>query len=76
MNLFKKNNNNIYRFAPRMRRPLSGRKHFANIIVEAENNQDIQKTKEGVDIHSTTTFNVLKDGVVVSNFYKEYKIYF
>lgn len=52
------------KFAPRMRRPLSGRKHFANIIVDAENNQDIQKTKDGVDIHSTTTFSVMKDGVV------------
>ena len=55
-----------------MRRPLSGRKHFANIIVDAENNEDLQKTKEGVDMHSTTTLNIMKDGVVVSNINHDY----
>lgn len=53
------------RYAPRMRRPLSGRKHFANIIVDAEKNEEIQKTKEVVDIQPKTTLHVLKDGVVV-----------
>jgi hypothetical protein len=57
------------RFAPRMRRPLSGRKHFAHIIVDAEKDEDMQRMKESVDIHSTTTLHVMKDGVVVSNFF-------
>lgn len=48
-----------------MRRPLSGRKHFANIIVDAEKNEEIQKTKDVVDIQPKTTLHVLKDGVVV-----------
>jgi 3-polyprenyl-4-hydroxybenzoate decarboxylase len=48
-----------------MRRPLSGRKHFANIIVDAEKNEEIQKTKQTVDIQPKTTLHVVKDGVTV-----------
>lgn len=55
------------RFAPRMRRPLSGRKHFANIIIDAEKNEEIQKTKDVVDIQPKTSLNVIKDGVMVSS---------
>jgi hypothetical protein len=59
---------NLFRFAPRMRRPLSGRKHFANIIIDAEKNEEIQKTKQGVDIQPKTKLNVVKDGVSVRHF--------
>ncbi len=55
------------RFAPRMRRPLSGRKHFAHIIVDAEKDEEMQRMKDGVDIHATTTLHVMKDGVMVSH---------
>jgi hypothetical protein len=51
-----------------MRRPLSGRKHFANIIIDAEKNEEIQKTKQGVDIQPKTKLNVVKDGVSVRHF--------
>jgi hypothetical protein len=53
------------RYAPPMRRPLSGRKHFANIILDAEKNENIQKTKEIVEIQPKTTIQVIKDGVMV-----------
>jgi hypothetical protein len=60
------------RYAPRMRRPLSGRKHFANIIIDAEKNEEIQKTKDVVDIQPKTTLNVIKDGVAVCFSFLQY----
>jgi hypothetical protein len=51
-----------------MRRPLSGRKNFANAIVEAERNEATQRIKDGVDLNERkelTTLHVVKDGVSV-----------
>ena len=42
------------RYAPKMRRPLSGKQHFAGIIRDIEDNEDIQTMKSGVDASSLT----------------------
>jgi hypothetical protein len=67
------------RFVPSMRRPLSGKRHFANIITDVELDDDIQTTKLAIEtsgslattslqevnksIH-TTTINLVKEGAV------------
>jgi hypothetical protein len=48
-----------------MRRPLSGRKHFANIMEDAENDTVVQCTKHHV-ISEPTHLSVSKNGSVVS----------
>ena len=51
-----------------MRRPLSGRKHFANVIVDAENNEDIQSTKDSLkSLDSVTNLRATGDGATVSD---------
>lgn len=68
------------RFVPAMRRPLSGKRHFANIIKDIELDEDIQTTKHAVEksgaLNSTSlrevnnrsiqavTVNILRDGAV------------
>jgi len=56
------------RYAPPMRRPLSGRKHFANVIVDAENNEDIQSTKDSLkSLDSVTNLRATGDGATVQS---------
>jgi hypothetical protein len=68
------------RYVPRMRRPLSGKRHFANIISDIELDEDIQNTKQGIETSGTmldltslqlanrsiqvTTINMMKEGAV------------
>lgn len=37
------------RFAPKMRRPLSGKRHFANVICDIELDEDIQSTRQSIE---------------------------
>jgi hypothetical protein len=65
------------RFVPKMRRPLSGKRHFANIINDIELDEDIQSTRHTIEtsgaLDSTslqevnknilvTTVNIVKEG--------------
>ena len=59
----------VTRYAPRMRRPLSGRKHFADIIVEAEKDDDLQNTKSTA-IPEPTQLSVVKNGTKVCGYFR------
>mmetsp|Transcript_1746 Transcript_1746/g.3293 ORF Transcript_1746/g.3293 Transcript_1746/m.3293 type:complete len:693 (-) Transcript_1746:314-2392(-) len=65
------------RFVPSLRRPLSGKRHFANIITDIELDDEIQSTKQAIETSGaleatslqeinksiqTTTINIVKDG--------------